>query len=295
MLPAVRMQATATEGSKGEIGGRKPPAGLCCTPPVRNVESRKPMAPPSREMATGLAENHAEDGAVGEAERFEDADFADALAHGHRHGVGRDQQDGEHDGGADGDQEDLDVAEEGDEAQQVGLLGFGLGLGGGVAVLVVDGLSRCGRRTPASSIRVTKMPTLPRRRFGQGLLQVLAAEVHDLAGAWAIEDAADGELVVAGKDIADEGDAVADLEVEFVGEVAADDAGGAVAFEGVALIVGDFEVLVDGEDFVGIDGEAREEVLGILVGAAEPVGDQDFADAGDLLDVVPIGFGEERR
>ena len=78
--------------------------------------------------------------------------------------------------------------------------------------------------------------------LGQRLLQVVAVEVQHLAVARAVEDAAHGEFVIAGEDVAARGDAVADLEVELVGQVAADDAAGAVVQEGLLLVFGNLQV-----------------------------------------------------
>src|ERR1019366_2144167 len=112
---------------------------------------------------------------------------------------------------------------------------------------------------------------LPPAALRQSLLQVFAAEVHDLAGARAVEDAADGEFVVAREYVAHQRDAVADIQLVLDGQVAADDAPGAVAFEGESLVGGNLEFLEDSEDLVGIGRKAGEEVLRIFVGAAEPL------------------------
>ena len=83
---------------------------------------------------------------------------------------------------------------------------------------------------------------------------------------------------------------VAHVQVELVGDVAADHAAGAVVLEGQALIVRNVHVSVHLENHVRVHREAREEILRILVSAAEPVADQDFAHAGNLADAIAVGF-----
>ena len=74
--------------------------------------------------------------------------------------------------------------------------------------------------------------------LGQGLIEVLLIDVHDQVGARAVENAAEGEVVIAGIDIAHQVDAIADFEIKRVRQVAPHDAGGALAKEIALLIVG---------------------------------------------------------
>ena len=53
----------------------------------------------------GFSKHQEEDVFAGEAERFQDADFGDALTNAHGHGVGGNQQHGKGEGSADGQQE----------------------------------------------------------------------------------------------------------------------------------------------------------------------------------------------
>src|ERR1022692_4945094 len=51
MPTAVRMQASATVGWNGGMGGSSDAAGLLPTPVVSMVDNRNPMVPPTSEMA----------------------------------------------------------------------------------------------------------------------------------------------------------------------------------------------------------------------------------------------------
>src|SRR5674476_64821 len=99
-----------------------------------------------------------------------------------------------------------------------------------------------------------------------------------------------GEFVIARVNVAHQRHAVAEVQLVLVGQVAADRAAGPVALESDSLVGGNLQFLVDGEDLAGIGGESAEEVLGILVGAAEPPRDHHLAHAGNLLNAVFVGF-----
>ena len=271
------------------IGGRKSPAGTMLDSAHQYRGKQESEGPAEQGNGNRLAQDHAKHVAVGESQRLEHAHLADALAYAHRHGVRGDQQNGERDRARYRDQEDLDVAQQGHKAEQVLLLALRLGLYAGIAILIVDGGGDAARRRRLID-QGSEDAGISAAALGQRLLQVVAVEVHDLAGARAVEDAANGELVIAREDVAHEGHAVADLQVVLGGQVAADHAAGAVALEGDSLVVGNLQVLEDGEDLVGIGGEAGEEILGVLIGAAEPLRDHHIAHAGDLFDLVLVGF-----
>src|SRR5207237_6604201 len=85
-----------------------------------------------------------------------------------------------------------------------------------------------------------------------------------------VNDAGDREAPVAGKDLADERDRVADLPTESLRQPFADDAGVALGDEVLrtALLEAQIEDLQRG---LRLDREVGEEVLAVLVVAAEPV------------------------
>ena len=117
-------------------------------------------------------------------------------------------------------------------------------------------------------------------------------EVEHFALARTVEDAAHGELQVPRVDVADDGDAVAHVEMELNGEIAADDGAGAVADEGLLLIFGNLQFAKYGKQlFRRIDAEAGEEVIriaGVLIYPVEPLRTHDFLYARNLADAVAV-------
>src|SRR6266568_4426632 len=98
------------------------------------------------------------------------------------------------------------------------------------------------------------------------------------------EDTNAGELERDGIDVADDDDALSELDVELFGDFFADGAGGALAFERGQLLGRHLPILADVEDQIGIDGESREEILGFLIPALETGPGGDFLDAGERYD-----------
>src|ERR1022692_2966405 len=238
----------------------------------------------------GFAEDDEQDIPASETQGLEHADFAHALAHRHGHGVAGNQQDGEHHRGADANQKQLHVAEHADEGEQEGLLGLGAGLHGSVVEFVVDGFRHAGDHTRVVAQNV-KGSHLALAALRQAFPHVGPIEVEHLAFAWTVEDAAHGEFERAGIDVADQGDAIAQVEVELVGEIVADDGAGAVANEGLLLVFGYFQLAKYGEELLRLDAEAGEEVLGIagvLIRAVEPLRGHEFLYAGHLADALAV-------
>ena len=81
------------------------------------------------------------------------------------------------------------------------------------------------------------------------------------------------------------------LEPVFLGQPVADDAAGAVLEEGLALVRRELHLGVHAQVALGIDRELPEEVLGILVDAAEPVGPGDVLHVRRALDDLGVGRG----
>src|SRR3954463_7376280 len=92
------------------------------------------------------------------------------------------------------------------------------------------------------------------------------------------------ELESDGINIADDGDALAELDAILIADFFADDAGGALALESGQLFGWHFPVLADVEDHVSIDRKTSEEIPGFPPGALEPGPGGDFIDAGNRFD-----------
>jgi len=119
-------------------------------------------------------------------------------------------------------------------------------------------------------------------------------EVQGVGVLRGVVDGAHGQLQVDGEDIAHQGDPVARLEAVPVGEAPADDTGRAVPQKSGLLVLRDAPFAIDGEELVGIEGEASEHVgrvAGVFVDAAEPLDDGHFAHAGHPADLLLVGFG----
>jgi hypothetical protein len=211
----------------------------------------------------GLADEQAKDLGRREADGFEDADLARPLSHAHGHGVGRDEKHGEGDGAGDHEEEELHVAEEGEEAELEGVLGFGLRLHVGIAKQIVylfrDSLDQIG----GTDVKHEDGDTIHAVAAAEAFVQVFKVEEEVLVVGGGVVDAADDEVERHGEDVADDLDAVAHFESEASGELAADDAGTALALKGEAFGVGEFEFRIDAEEAVGLDGDAAEEVAGV--------------------------------
>src|ERR1700719_4618428 len=92
---------------------------------------------------------------------------------------------------------------------------------------------------------------------------------------------------MAGMDVAGERYAVAELEMESIGQVAADHAGCTLVYKRLLLVFGNVEFTIEREELFRLHAEAGELVLGvagILIGAAKPVGEHHFLHAGNALD-----------
>ena len=85
-------------------------------------------------------------------------------------------------------------------------------------------------------------------------------------------------------------DVVADFPAEAVGDRPAGDGALAVFQPGLLLRLGQLEFLVDRQELLGLDGNLREEVLGVLVDAAEPAVVGDDVDAGHGLEPALVRF-----
>src|SRR5204862_7395513 len=81
-------------------------------------------------------------------------------------------------------------------------------------------------------------------------------------------------------------DAVAGLPPEPPGEPVADDAPGAIGEERLLLLRRQQELRIQAQVALRFDRELGEEILRILVDAAEPVRPRDVADAVDAADRV---------
>ena len=116
-------------------------------------------------------------------------------------------------------------------------------------------------------------------------------EVGDRVVLGQLENAADGEFHVDRIDVAHERDAVAELQVEPLGQVLADDAGGAVLLEGLLLVFRNPHFADQVEQLLRLDGQAREEVLGVacvFISAAKPLRHHDHARTRDPFDLLAV-------
>ena len=114
------------------------------------------------------------------------------------------------------------------------------------------------------------------------LLEVLHRE-EDRRGLHRMDiRAADGQLGIERKDLALEGDAVADLPVEALHQLLADERAAAVGLKCGELLRVDFVVVEDGRHLVDVDGEVGEEVRLLLVVRADPLQLGGVDDARDL-------------
>ena len=103
----------------------------------RQAQTQKP---PEQRDGQSFRQHQEEHGTVLEPDGLENGEFAGALAHGNGHGVARDQKQGEENHAADGQDEELDVAELLHPARGEGGFGLGLRFVGGVGELRVNGL-----------------------------------------------------------------------------------------------------------------------------------------------------------
>ena len=136
--------------------------------------------------------------------------------------------------------------------------------------------------------------------FGQAFPHIGPIEVKHFAIARAVENATHGEFERARVDVADDGNAISQVEVELPGEIAADDAAGTIVDEGLLLIFGDLELAINAKELLRFDAEAGEEVLGvagILVNAVEPLRIHDLLHAGNLGNALLViqRYGEGQR
>ena len=80
-----------------------------------------------------------------------------------------------------------------------------------------------------------------------------------------------------------------------VGQVGTGDRAGAQMQERLLLVFRHGDLGADAEEFVGLHGEAGEEIAldaSVFIGTAEPLPDHGLADAGDLADLVLVAGGQ---
>src|SRR5580765_8563905 len=90
-------------------------------------------------------------------------------------------------------------------------------------------------------------------------------------------------------------DTIADLEIEFVRQVAAYHTPGPVVRESILLVLRYVKVAINVEYLGRIDSETGEEVLGIagvLVGSSKPLRDHHVLNARHACNLVAVGFGD---
>src|SRR5215831_11980801 len=240
----------------------------------------------------GFADEQAQDAVAGESQRFEQGHFAGAFPDGHRHGVGRDQQDGEDYRRADAQNEGFDVAQHLHEVELEGALGLGLGGLGRVAKLFVNRTGDAGN--VLRGIDQDGEDAFVAFGLGIAFVEIGLVEIDGLGRRRGGKYAANGQCEVQGKDDALDVQPIADLPAELPGEFGVDDGAGAVMLPGFDLLRGYLKFGIDLEQFLGIGTELGEEVfrLVVLVLPAEPLLVDHLGDTGDGPDFLPIGGGQ---
>ncbi len=241
-----------------------------------------------------LRDHDTEHEAIRVAERLQDRQLGGALPDRDRHGVADDQQQGEEHHRSDRENQELDVAHLLHEGSGHGLLGLGAGLVGRVGEFFVDRLADAHRVFGVADAQDVP-PDEPLEERRPLLLEVLSLEPElrevVLCGATFV-DRLEVELPGSGEGRALDGDAVADLPAESLGEGRSRHAPRPVGQERLPLLLGDLELRVDGPVGVGVDRELGEEVLLVLVDPAEPRGEGHVRDPGDPLDAVAVRQGQ---
>ena len=207
------------------------------------------------------------------------------------------QQNRKHHGGGDPHQEHADVAEQREESDHERLLGFGLGRPGRIAELGVDRLGDPRRmlRVVDQNVKSVHLAAAP---FGQRLVDVLLVEEHDVAVGGSVENAAHREFEIAGENIALDRDAVAQVKVERVGQVAANHARRPLMDERLFLVLRNGPLGKQREQLFRLHGKAREIVARfprVFVGSPKPGIDHRHPHAGDLFDLLLVGQRQKHR
>ena len=133
------MTSPMTSAEIGRYSRIRPLVRSCC---VMARASHRPSVPPSAAMNSDSASTRPEDEPAREADGLQRRQFVGALAHGDRHRVAGHQQQREEDDGADGGDEELDVAHLLHHGRRKRRLGLRARLRSGVRELGVDGLGR---------------------------------------------------------------------------------------------------------------------------------------------------------
>ena len=250
---------------------------------------------PRQGYQDGLGHDHAQHLAGGKSQCLEHPDLGDALPHRHAHGVGGHQQNGENQGAANAEQEHLDVAQHGNEAQLEGPLGLGLGLALRISIEIVD-LLRDARHRLGGIGQDAKGSHHPAPGLGQALFQVFPVKIHGevLVFDIAFKQGPNGQFQVHRVDVPLDRNPLAQLEVQPLGQALADSRGRALRLKGLELFGRHRELLVDLEDPFRIGGEPREEIFRSIVDIdpAEPGGGHQLAHARYLANLLFIVFGK---
>src|SRR5229473_2243579 len=260
----------------------------------RNREDRQAQADESPDQGNHqrFRQHKKENKAVCESNRFEHRQFAGAFANGYGHGIARDKQQSEKDHSADGQDQELDVPQLLCKPCLERRFGFCFGFRGGVCKPRVDSFG-----DSHGIVRTVEFQDVPtdhalddRRNIFvkifplQPELALVSARMFVRVNAVYVELPGLGGAI---KSVF-QGNTIANLPAKALRECCADDGALTVIYKDFPLIIGNTHLGHDLPLIFNINDELWEEVLFILINAAEPVVVRDRLDAGDLKNFVAI-------
>jgi hypothetical protein len=252
-----------------------------------------------------LPDQQQEHVAVGKPDRLEDAHLTGPFAGAHHHGVGRDQEHGEHHGAADRTQQQLEVAQHAHELEIERFLRHGPRFVGAVGETGVDG-----RGDGRGSLRVhngqhvhadKSLAELP------GLVEPLEVEVHhrlvERGRVGRVDrthvELPQGRAVLLRPDRAAQHQPVADLFVKPLGDLCAEHAAHLVGHQRLDFFRRDFDLGIQRQVAADVGGELGEELLlllavrpGLLREGSEPIGRRNALDPLGLLNQRAVRHGQ---
>src|SRR6266853_4989860 len=221
-----------------------------------------------------LSQHKKEHEAIRKSNRLQHRELAGSFADGNGHGVSGYQQQSEKDHSADGQDQELDVSQLFGKTCLKGGLGFRLGFRGRIRKSRVDCFGHA-----HGVVRVFQFQNVPpdrafyRRRNIFVKVFPLQPELTLVAARVVIRvDGVQIELPSLGRTIESvfQWYAIANLPSKALRESGSDDCALPVAYKVLPLVVGNFHLRHDLTLILNVNDELREEVLFILINAAEP-------------------------
>ncbi len=275
-------------GESTRLGSKPFRAYASPGPPVSQQQTKHT---PDQGDGQRLGKNEEKYSAVRVTDCFENGEFGSAFANRNGHGIPSDEEKSKEHDHADGDDQELDVAELLDPIGGKRRFRFRFGFVGGVGKFRINGLGDA--HGVIGAVQFEDVPAhLTLDSCWNLFLEIVPLEPElsfVLLAEFAVVNADEIELpcaatIKSGLD----GDAIPDLPMEALRGLGANDGALTVFQEGIPLVIRNDQFTENLALVFRVNDELREEILFVLVNAAKPVVVGDVFHAGDAEDFVAM-------